>query len=142
MATFQIAAGGRALCRIVAGEAIFAPAAEALALYLKKITGAPTVEDEMTGPAIRFVKVDHGLNGYAGRVDDGDLILEAGSELTARYAAYALLEELVGCRYYTSTEEYVPCDPDLALEVTDKETQPAMIFREVYYRDYFDPVFI
>jgi len=36
MTKFQIAAGGKALCRIVAGEDVFAPAAQALCTYLKK----------------------------------------------------------------------------------------------------------
>ena len=111
MAIFQIAEHGRALCWIDRGEPDFDEAATALAQYLSKITGA----EHFTAPAdraIRFRRAPRGLNGFAYRVEDGDLILEAETAITAQYAAYDLLERLAGCRFYTSKVEKVPHQAD------------------------------
>ena len=51
------------------------------------------------------------------------------------------MENVCGCRYYTSTEESVPFDGNLTVEFTRRECVPVLDYREVYYQDFFNPEF-
>ncbi len=140
MALFRVASQGAPCCKIETGDTGFTEAALALGSYLSRITGA-VFPSEGKLPGIRFRIADHGQNGFARFLEGQNLILESRNSLTAQYAVYDLLEALAGCRFYTSSVEFVPSDPDLVLVVEKYAFDPILGYREVYYRDYSDPVF-
>ena len=122
----------------------FSRAASILQQYLKKITGANfTVQagtDVQNDIILRKVEREN-PDGFAYYIYDKDIVIEAPNEQAAVYAVYDFLEQVCGCRYYTSTEEYVPFDANLTVQFSKVESDPVMAYREVYYRDYFNPEF-
>ena len=57
------------------------------------------------------------------------------------YAVYTFLEDVVGVRWWTSTESYLPKTPTLRIKDLDIRYAPKLQFREAFYRDAFDGVF-
>jgi len=57
------------------------------------------------------------------------------------YAVYSLLEDVVGCRWWTSTEGFVPHRPTLIIPSQDTTYAPPLQYREAYYRDALNGVF-
>ena len=129
--------------RIVAPE--YARAAQILQTYLKKITGADfivqSVTDVTNNIILRTWEDAPHPDSFRYFIFDKDIILEAPNEQAAVYAVYDFLEIVCGCRYYTSTEEYVPFDANLTVQFPRREQIPRMDYREVYYRDYFNQEF-
>lgn len=126
----------------------FARAGEILANYLQKITAAAfkiqTVTDGNCNLIIRkpeTVWESENVDGFTYFIYDKDIVFEALNEQAAVWAVYDFLENICGCRYYTSTEEYIPFDANLTVAFERVHFEPAMDYREVYYRDYFIPEF-
>ncbi len=122
----------------------FPRAAGILADYLKRITGGTfpiqAVTDGNCNLILKRGSLSH-PDGFRYFIQDKDLVLEAVEEQGAVYAVYDFLEQICGCRYYTSTEEYVPFDGNLTLDFPLREQIPVLDYREVYYRDFFNPAF-
>lgn len=57
------------------------------------------------------------------------------------YAVYTFLEDVVGCRWWTSTEATIPKKPTLEIPELDIRYAPALISREAFYRDAFESPF-
>lgn len=57
------------------------------------------------------------------------------------YAVYTLLEDVIGCRWWTSTESFVPQRPTLVLPTLDVNYAPPLWYREAFYRDARNGVF-
>jgi len=57
------------------------------------------------------------------------------------YAVYTFLEDVVGCRWWTSTENFIPHKPVLEIPDLDRVYVPKLQYREAFYRDAFDGVF-
>lgn len=135
-----------ALAHVVTRE--FPRAAAILADYLHKITGG-TFEIQTTTDILPNLilkkpeKIDENANpdGFVYYIYDKDLVFEALNEQAAVYAVYDFLEQVCGCRYYTSTEEYVPFDGNLTVQFSRYEFHPVMAYREIHYRDFFHPEF-
>ncbi len=122
----------------------FPRAASILSQYLKKITGGTfpiqSFTDIYNDIILKHVEKEN-LDSFCYYIYDKDIIFEAPTEQAAVYAVYDFLENICGCSYYTSTEEFVPFDGNLTVEFNRQEANPVMAYREVYYRDYFDPDF-
>lgn len=138
-----LAKNRNANARIVAAE--YSRAASILSDYLKKITGGAF-------PVQTFTDINHDIilrkwedaphpDSFRYHLYDKDVILEAPNEQAAVYAVYDFLENVCGCRYYTSTEEYIPFDGNLTVEFSERVCIPQLDYREVYYRDFFDQRF-
>ena len=129
--------------RIVAPE--YTRAAQILKTYFKKITGADfiiqSVTDVTNNIILRKWEDAPHPDSFRYFIFDKDIILEAPTAQSAVYAVYDFLETVCGCRYYTSTEEYVPFDANLTVQFSRQEQIPRMDYREVYYRDYFNQEF-
>ena len=55
------------------------------------------------------------------------------------YAVYSLLEDVVGCRWWTSNESWIPKTPSLHITATlDIQHTPPLRYREAFYEDTFD----
>jgi hypothetical protein len=133
------------------------PPAEELAHYLEQITGAAFVQveslAEATGrPAIVLELVPRvpgaaagsvGQQAYRIRTGDRRLTLTAATPLGLHYAVYGLLEDHLGCRFYSFSRkglsyagpgfEVVPKRPTLTLPAIDELQQPAFPNRGVIY---------
>jgi hypothetical protein len=155
-APMPIAHGGKATCRIVvAGDAsaVEKNAANELAVYLKKVTGATLaiVKPENTagrpviavGPgAARKIAPKLLLNksGDKGLGDDGIVIKTIGKNLVLTgaegskrgtlYAVYEFLEREVGVRWWTPEEEFVPRKTTLSIGQLNVRYKPAFLYRE------------
>lgn len=123
----------------------FPRAAGILAAYLKKITGGEAIlqahTDGNNNLILRKWEDAPHADGFRYYIYDKDLVFEAPNAQAAVYAVYDFLETVCGCRYYTSTEEYVPFDANLTVEFSARECIPQLDYREVYYRDFFNPEF-
>ncbi len=81
--------------------------------------------------------------------DDGIVIKSAGQNIVfvghprrgTLYAVNTFLEDVVGIRWWTSTESFIPKRPTLEIPEQNVEYAPKLIYREAYYRDAFDGVF-
>ena len=123
----------------------FPRAAGILADYLKKITGGEAIlqphTDGNNNLILRKWENAPHADGFRYYIYDKDLVFEAPNAQAAVYAVYDFLENVCGCRYYTSTEEYIPFNANLTVEFSIRERIPALDYREVYYRDFFNPEF-
>ena len=70
-----------------------------------------------------------------------DLVLTGHLQRGPLYAVYTLLEDTIGCRWWTSTESYIPNRPTLTIGPIDHRYAPKLIYREAYYLDAFNGLF-
>ena len=138
-----LAKNRKAIARVIDKE--FPRAASILADYLKKITGGDFIRQSFTDINCNLVlrkweDAPH-ADGFRYYIYDKDIVFEAPNAQAAVFAVYDFLETICGCRYYTSTEEYIPFDANLTVEFSAKECIPQLDYREVYYRDFFNPEF-
>ncbi|GMU92163.1 MAG: hypothetical protein AMXMBFR4_12210 [Candidatus Hydrogenedentota bacterium] len=159
---FIVAKAGQAACRIVVGEnapAATQYAAEELRRFLGQITGA---EFEVVTDAapIRKGEIILGENrhfeaatrGRGGRIDtksfgsDGYLIRVAGDHLIivgdeprgTLYGVYGLLEDHLGCRWFTPAVSRIPKTSELAIGPFEQRVTPRLEYREPFVMDCFD----
>ena len=151
----SLAANGRTDYVIVVGDDAItseSTAAKELSDYLAKITGAqfPVVSEAdvparkqriMVGQTVGvrelLPRVDWDSLGHDGIVikTSGDrLLLAGGRPRGTLYAVYTFLEDVVGCRWWTSTEEYFPRRPTLSIPRPDITYVPALKYRETSYQ--------
>ncbi|MDR2114777.1 MAG: DUF4838 domain-containing protein [Planctomycetaceae bacterium] len=70
-----------------------------------------------------------------------NLVLLGHPQRGTLYAVNTLLEDVVGVRWWTSTESFIPKKPTLEIPAQNIEYAPKLIYREAFYRDAFDGVF-
>jgi len=148
--------GGNPAMIVVARDATEAErhAAEELAVFLRYVTG--TDFDAVAGPVSgtgRRILVGPGAAGTALadfpwgslgqeefiiRTVGTDLVLAGGRPRGTLYAVYTFLEDVVGCRWWTSGTTGIPSEPDLAVEELDIRYRPPLEFRQAYWYDTFD----
>ncbi|HJN15517.1 MAG TPA: DUF4838 domain-containing protein, partial [Armatimonadota bacterium] len=117
-------------------------AASELQRYLKLVTGAELEIIEGDPPADKVILIGGEPEGVG---PDGIVIKTDGSVLTlagarprgALYAVYTFLEDYVGVRWWSSTEETVPETPTLEIPEIDRVYTPKLRVREAFYRDAF-----
>ncbi len=134
-------------------------AARELQSHLEAVTGAVLpIQDEaaagapakaiVVGPSKRlasaFPELDLDALGHDGIVmkSSGDThFLAGGRPRGTLYAVYTFLEEVVGCRWWTSRESDLPRQATLEIPVLDTVYVPKLAYREAFYRDALDGVF-
>jgi len=147
---------------IVVADGAIAPertAAQELQDHLAAVTGVtlPIVEESdatpetkqiLIGPSKRliaaFPELDLDALGHDGiviRTAGDTLYLAGGRPRGTLYAVYTFLEDVVGCRWWTSAEQYIPSRPVLEVPVLDTVYAPALRYREAFYRDALNGVF-
>ncbi len=143
-AAWELAGGADAVCPIVvAADATPAEryAAAELATHLHELCGAafPVTNAVPAGPAIVLAHdPDCGAEGYRLRVDAaaGRLTIGGGRPRGVLYGAYALLDEDLGCRWFTPAVTFVPRRDRLTLPADlDRRGQPRLEYREVYWTE-------
>lgn len=144
--------------QVVIGIASNAPeterhAADELARWLGKVTGARFEIGSLTNSAAPRILVGPeaarladpafnpsvvGPEGVILRHQGRDLILAGGSPRGTLYAVYTFLEDSVGCRWLSSTVNYMPEKPVLTITRLDRIYTPPFDYREPFYFDAFD----
>jgi len=151
---------GAAQWVIVVVEDAIAPeqtAAVELQQHLQAVTGATfsiqhAVEEGakaiVVGPSALFTAafpdVDLDALGHDGIVlksAENRIYLAGGRPRGTLYAVYTFLEDVVGCRWWSSTERFVPEKPTLRIPALDTVYSPRLIYREAFYRDAFEGVY-
>jgi hypothetical protein len=135
-AEIPIAENGGSLCPIFYSDnALEKKAATQLGAYLKKITGGTFKVVPATEPL-----PDTGI--FVGSIADGELKLKeedgfviqtvgrrmfiaGGSPVGTMYGVYGFLEEVLGCRWWSHTEEDVPSRPTISIGNVDLKREPA-----------------
>ena len=157
-APLRLTAGGKTSYVIVVDpDAIAAEkyAAEELAAFLKQVTGAefpvqttadrPSAPLLLVGPGRVANKVAPKLN-LAGLKPDGIVIETVGDHLILAgdrprgtlYAVYSFLEDVVGCRWWSSKVSTIPRSPDLTVPEQHVRYVPPLEYRETFWADAFD----
>jgi hypothetical protein len=134
-------------------------AARELQEHLAKVTGAtlrivadgevPTETPQIViGPSDRMKQllpdVDVSSLGHDGiviKTVGKNLVLAGRPPRGTLYAVYTFLEDVVGCRWWTSTESFLPEKPTLAIADLDIAYTPKLRYREAFYRDALEGVF-
>ena len=158
-AEIALAKGGKALYGILIPAAPSTQeqkAAADLAQWLGEMTGARFVVSRESdaapkGPVIsigstallaksdsQVAKADLGDEGYAIDEKDGNLFLVGGTTRGPINAVYALLEEDLGCRWYSRFSQTIPNRPTLKLRPVKRSYVPALEIRDPYYWEAFD----
>ena len=159
---FLIAEHGQPKCVLVVADqpsAAERTAALELQSILKRVTGAELpirtcgeVERDakqiVVGPSTRFAELlpdmkldDVGADGIVIHCDGNSLILAGPPPRGTLYAVYSFLEDQVGCRWWTPTEETMPHQPTLSIPPLSINYAPKLKSREAYYRDAFEAKF-
>ncbi|GMV94654.1 MAG: hypothetical protein AMXMBFR82_44320 [Candidatus Hydrogenedentota bacterium] len=115
---------------------------------LEETAVAPDAKQIVVGPSPRLIAAFPELNldalGHDGIVlkTDGDtLYLAGGRPRGTLYAVYTFLEDVVGCRWWTSAENFIPTRPNLEIPVLDTVYTPKLRYREAFYRDALNGIF-
>ena len=134
-------------------------AAKELKLYLEKITKsnwtiAPEKDVPEKTPQIlignssrakkNFPEIDPEKIPYDGieiHLKGNQLLLTGHPQRGALYAVNTFLEDVLGVRWWTSTEQKVPAYRTFRLKPVSISYAPKLIYRESFYKDAFDPVF-
>lgn len=159
-AELTLARRGRALYAILIPKAASGPekkAATDLARWLREITSAEftiAAESGAAPPEGRFISIGRtrllqssglaiaraklGSEGYAIDVKDGNLFLVGGDTRGPVNAAYALLEEDLGCRWYSRFSQDLPASSTLRVRPVRRKFVPVLEIRDPYYWEAFD----
>lgn len=157
-ADMMIAKRGKATAKVVVAGGASEPekqAAGELAFFLHIVTGGdfPIVQ-EAAGEGGRLLVgegavrlADPGFNaGGLGkeeiivRTAGNDLILAGGSPRATLYAVYTFLEDVVGCRWWTSTASAMPWKRTLKIKPVSIRYAPPLEYREPFWFVAFDPI--
>ncbi|MFW6170464.1 MAG: DUF4838 domain-containing protein [Planctomycetota bacterium] len=132
-------------------------AASELQSFLKEVTGAnfpitsetdtPAGEPRIVlGSSARGLLPDRkleqlGHDGIIMKVVGNKLVLAGRPPRGTLYAVYTFLEDIVGCRWWTSTESHIPERPSLQVSrELDVRHVPPLRSRAAFYADTFDGV--
>jgi hypothetical protein len=150
-----LAEHGLATAVIVVGDdatAAEATAAAELAACLKRVTGAEftSVPESAASRDTARILIGQsdtvkallpgfdwealGHDGIVIKVVGQDLILTGGRPRGALYAVYSFLEDVVGCRWWTPSTEYMPSTPRLRVGKLNTVYTPPFIYREAYWQ--------
>ncbi len=157
-ASHQLASGGKTKYVIIVDPQATASeqhAAKELASFLQQVTGAEfplvTTAESPKGPALIVgpgrvaSQVAPQLKGEALKPDGiaiesvGDRIVLLGDRPRGTlYSVYSFLEDVVGCRWWTSQASTVPSKPNLTVSEQHVRHVPPLEYREVFWFDSFD----
>ena len=118
-------------------------AATDLQQWIKEMTGA-TIEiasgDAKASGIVIRTDPALGNEGYAIAVDGERIVLTGGKTRGVINAVYALLEEDLGCRFYTNDSIRLPKSDTLVIAPVARRYIPQLKIRDPFYACAFDPV--
>ena len=158
----KLAQDSRALCDIVLSDSpspVEITAARELKKHLDAVAGADfkirKLSETPVNRAVVYVgdsrktrEIFSGLNFSQLPADTvliktsgGDVALCGHPERGTLYAAYTLLEDFVGVRWWSAQESFIPRKTSVEIPSTDISYSPVFKTREALYKIAFDPVF-
>jgi hypothetical protein len=105
----------------------------------KLICVGPSARAKQFLPSLDVTKL--GPDGIVMKTAGANLVLAGQGSRGTLYAVYSFLEDVVGCRWWTSQESFVPRQAALKLPSLDVTYTPPLRYREAFYRDAFDGLF-
>lgn len=81
---------------------------------------------------------DLGDEGFVIKSAGSNLVIAGGRRRGTMYGVYTFLEDVLGCRWYTSTVSSIPKTPSITLGPLDILQKPDFEYRDVFYHDAFD----
>ena len=127
-------------------------AATELQTYMQKISGVtiPVVDDSteaskkeiIVGSTNRetkgaFNRQELQEDGFVIKTRGEKLWLIGGGDRGTLYSVYTFLEDYMGCRFYTETNEYIPNNFSFSLSYIEEDKQiPQFVFRDIGWGDY------
>lgn len=113
--------------------------------FVKEMSGAElAIVDESTaalgrsGPSIRIETDPHLAEEELRIRTDGDTLrISGGGKRGALYGCYALLEDVLGCRWYNARTSRIPKRQTITLGALDLHQKPAFEYREPFYTEAF-----
>jgi hypothetical protein len=153
-----LAEGGKSSYHIVISADAAPPvrhAAEELQSFVREMSGAdlPIVTDQepqgpaeiLVGDSTRLRALDPaidfallGREGYVLRTAGPHLVIAGGEPRGTLYGVYGLLEDYLGCRWFTPAVSRIPQQSRLAVPELDETVVPALEYREPFTFDCFD----
>ncbi|NLF67722.1 MAG: DUF4838 domain-containing protein [Candidatus Anammoximicrobium sp.] len=153
-----LADGGQSAYRIVVADDASPSTrhgAEELQMFLQQITGAklPIVSDREPLGAQEIILGDNahlrqlgvqidfpalGREGYVIRTAGQRLVIAGGAQRGNLYGVYGLLENHLGCRWFTPEVSRIPKTPRLVIGLIDEQQIPVLEYREPFTFDCFD----
>lgn len=118
-------------------------AAGDLQYWIREITGATLdITSEKGGKCCIAIQGDSSLDdeGYSIAVSQDQIVLSGGKTRGPVNAVYALLEEDLGCRFYTNESIHLPKTSTLILSPVPRRYIPQLKIRDPFYKCAFDPV--
>jgi hypothetical protein len=114
-------------------------AVQKLTNYLARLSGGAAAFpiQPATNPPARHLlaRIDRSLaaseEAYAVRLTNGAIVIEGAGLRGLQYGIYAFLEEVMGCRWWSLTEEDVPVRKRLTASFKDIVESPAMPFHSI-----------
>jgi hypothetical protein len=130
-------------------------AAQELQMFLQQISGAklpivsdrqpPTGREILVGPSARLRQIAPELDlaalgpeGYWLLTVGDRLVIAGGPPRGTLYGVYGLLEDHLGCRWFTPEVSRIPACARLAIGPLRERRVPVLEYREPYTRDCFD----
>jgi len=119
--------------------------AQELQRFVKEMSGAelPIVE-ETAGkkPIRRAIRIETdpklGEEELRIRTDGQTLRISGGGKRGAMYGCYALLEDVLGCRWFNARVSRIPRQKTITIARLDIRQKPAFEYREPYYTEALD----
>ncbi len=118
-------------------------AADELQSFLLQISGAklPIITESQALPE-RVILLGHrtdlGDEGFAIKTAGPNLVISGGRLRGTMYGVYTFLEDVLGCRWYSSKVSYIPRKPTIILKPLNITQKPSFEFRDMWYWDSFD----
>jgi hypothetical protein len=115
-------------------------AAAELQHWIEQITRArPAITPADNGPSVRLqTDAALGEEGYRIAIEGDDLVLAGGTGRGVVNAVYALLEEDLGCRFYTNESIKLPLGNTLSLRPVPRTFMPKLRLRDPFWAIVFN----
>jgi hypothetical protein len=107
------------------------PGAPADAIVIGEVRGADALLHDVDIPSL-------GKEGYVIRSDGSRVVIAGGQPRGILYGVYGLLEDHLGCRWFTAEVSRIPKNSELVIPAIDERVIPRLEYREPFVMDCFD----
>ncbi|MES2830241.1 MAG: DUF4838 domain-containing protein [Bacteroidota bacterium] len=128
-------------------------AAEILNQYINEISGASLeIHDDASAEEKREICIGKtnrknfndflSSDGFLIRTNGSKIFIQGGNGKGLIYGVYHFLEQYLKCRKFSALVKYVPLKNTITIPLIDVVENPVLKFRQVYYKDQYDPEYL